>query len=118
MKKEKKKEGLRSMTNVMPWDFIHNQSIIDNESERRLKINKSKIKYVDYIPEKNRMVVKLKRKTITHSDIPVFSFAPLSKIRKDLEKLDYSAEEIDSTIEGLSELPEYEDSKREQKSEK
>lgn len=46
-----------------------------------------------------------------HDNIPVFSFAPLNQIEKDLKSLGWSDEEIVSTIRGLSELPEYADNK-------
>jgi N-dimethylarginine dimethylaminohydrolase len=51
---------------------------------------------------------------LSHEDIPVFSFASLKQIRKDLRKEGYSVAEIDSTIAGLSELPEYANSERNQ----
>jgi len=49
---------------------------------------------------------------LTHKDIPEFSFALLGQIRKDLKEAGRSQEEIESTIAGLSELPEYETSNR------
>ena len=52
--------------------------------------------------------------TLTHDEIPTFSFAPLDEIRKDLAEAGHSEEEIESTIVGLSELPEYASSQREQ----
>lgn len=56
--------------------------------------------------------------TLTHEDIPTFSFASLDQIERDLEEQGYSEEEIESTIVGLSELPEYADSKRNKKGRK
>lgn len=58
----------------------------------------------------------IKAGMLTHEDIPVFSFAPLDEIRKDLMEAGYPAKEIDSTIAGLSELPEYASSNRDQTS--
>lgn len=55
--------------------------------------------------------MKIEAGELTHEDIPMFSFASLDQIRKDLEETGYPQEEIDSTIVGLSELPEYENSK-------
>ncbi len=49
---------------------------------------------------------------LRHEDIPVFSFAPLEQIRQDLLDAGYSHEEVDSTIAGLKQLPEYENSQR------
>lgn len=52
----------------------------------------------------------------THDKIPVFSFAPLDEIRKDFLKAGFPKEEIKSMIVGLSQLPEYANSKRSKKS--
>lgn len=52
--------------------------------------------------------------TLTHEEIPTFSFAPLDQIRRDLMEAGHSTEEVDSTIAGLSELPEYANSQRNQ----
>lgn len=52
---------------------------------------------------------------LKHEDIPTFSFAPLDQIRKDLLGAGHSVEEVESTIAGLSELPEYAKGKRNQK---
>lgn len=46
-------------------------------------------------------------KNITHKDIPVFEFRPLEEIRSMLEEAGYSQQEVEGTISGLSELPEY-----------
>lgn len=54
--------------------------------------------------------------TLTHDDIPIFSFAPLDQIRRDLVEAGHSEEEVESTIAGLSELPEYASSQRNQTS--
>lgn len=51
---------------------------------------------------------------LTHEDIPIFLFPPLEEIRKDLTEAGRSAEEIENTIAGLSELPEYANSHRNQ----
>ena len=48
---------------------------------------------------------------LTHNDIPVFSFAPLVEIKKDLLASGYSKKDVKSMIIGLSELPEYANSK-------
>lgn len=62
--------------------------------------------------------LKIEAGNLTHDDIPVFSFAPLDHIREDLAQAGYTQEEVESTIAGLSELPEYADSKRNKKSRK
>lgn len=54
----------------------------------------------------------IKSGMLRHDDIPVFSFAPLEEIRRDLLGAGHSIEEVDSTIAGLSELPEYANSNR------
>lgn len=53
---------------------------------------------------------------IYHEDIPVFSFSPLDEIRKSLLESGHSKDEVDSVILGLSQLPEYDTSKRDKKS--
>lgn len=54
---------------------------------------------------------------LRHEDIPTFSFSPLDQIRKDLLETGHSVEEVESTIAGLSELPEYAKNNRKQERE-
>lgn len=49
----------------------------------------------------------IETKSVTHKDIPVFKFRPLEEIRSMLQKAGYGKKEVEGTISGLSELPEY-----------
>ncbi len=49
----------------------------------------------------------IEARIVTHDDIPMSSFASLDKIKIDMELQGFSPEEIEKNIAGLSELPEY-----------
>ena len=91
----------------IPESFIHRTTTEPSVSPSLAR--KIEPIWVAYVPSEKKILVNFEDEKAT--DLPIFSFAPLNDIRKDLEKIGYSTEEIDSTIEGLSELPEYENSK-------
>lgn len=49
----------------------------------------------------------IESRMLTHKDIPTFKFRPLEEVREMLQEAGYSQEDIDGTVSGLSELPEY-----------
>lgn len=95
----KRRRGLlKSMTSLIPWDSVSNESVIDNE--KRVKVNKEKIIWVHYIPEEDKMIIKLGEQH--------FTYPSLDDLRLKFKETGlYTEERINEIIKVYERLPKY-----------
>lgn len=104
---QKRKRG-KQMANLYQNQYIINKTGIDiNQLYRTTEVD-NKFTFVDILP----IIDEAYFVDLPKQDKELFLFPSLEEVKKKMQEAGYSREEIESDIQGLSELPEYDNSKR------